>query len=112
MGSDLVIAPSPSLDFAPGIADRQEPVYVQKFLAQPPVEGLDLRVIRRFPGAREILLDTVLLGPSIHGLRYELRAVIHFDRTGPATACGDALLLKPTTMDELARVFDRLLRIS
>jgi hypothetical protein len=38
--SDLIEVPSPRLEFAPGVVQRQEPMRIQAFVAQPTIEGL------------------------------------------------------------------------
>ena len=50
----LVIVPSPRVDLAPGIRQRQEPMEVQAFVAEPAIEGLHEGVFGRFSRAREV----------------------------------------------------------
>src|SRR3546814_6137566 len=46
----LVIAPSPRVDLAPGVSQRQEPMGVQAFIPEAPVEGFHKGVVRWLPG--------------------------------------------------------------
>jgi hypothetical protein len=57
-------------------------MHVQALIAQAPVEGLDVGVIRRFSPPREIELHATLEGSRFKRLRHELRAVIDGDRRG------------------------------
>lgn len=65
MGTGLVIVPPPSFNLALGVIQRQEPMRIQAFLTQPPIEGLDLGIVSRSAGAREIQFDAVLVSPAI-----------------------------------------------
>ena len=66
------IAPPPSQCFL-GVFERFEDVRVQAPRAQPGVERLEARVVRRLPGATEIEYHILAIGPRIQGARRELR---------------------------------------
>lgn len=46
MRTVLVIRPPPRFDLASGVGQRQEPMNVQAFIAQPPVEEFHEGIIR------------------------------------------------------------------
>lgn len=48
-------------------------------LAESPIEGLILGIVRRLAGAAETNLHSVFVGPLVHSLRDELAAVICLD---------------------------------
>lgn len=76
MRPDLVVVPSPRLDFAPGILQGQEPIYAQAFVPQLSMEGLGKGVVRGLSRPGEVQRHPVLVGPPIHGLRVELGTIV------------------------------------
>lgn len=54
MGPSTVVAEAPPLDGALRIGEREEPVLVQPFIAQPAVERLDERVVHRLARTTEL----------------------------------------------------------
>jgi len=74
------VVPPPSLDLAPSVFQRQEPIYIQTFISQATVERFYLRVVRWLSGPAEIQLHTVSIRPWIQHLRNKLRAVVYSNR--------------------------------
>ena len=50
MGTSLFIVYAPGLNFAPGIFQRHEPVFIQAFHPKPAVARLHRRIVRWVPG--------------------------------------------------------------
>ena len=63
--SDLVVVSTPTLELLPSIAKAQEPVRVQAFGPEAPIEALNERVVRWLSGAREVERHIVSIGPEI-----------------------------------------------
>lgn len=72
-------------DFAPSIVQGQEPVLVQAFLPEAPVEAFHLGIVGRRAWPTEVEFHAVLVRPSVHGLRDELAAIVHLDGLRRAT---------------------------
>jgi hypothetical protein len=83
---DLVVIDSPLLDFLRRVGQAQEPVLVQAFLPDTPVEGLDKRIVGRLSRSAEVEGHLVEVRPSVKRLRDKLRAIVYSDRLrdGPA----------------------------
>ena len=62
---ELVVVPSPALYFVSGVLQRHKPVHVQAFVTVTAVEGLDVRIVRRYAGAGIIELDFVEVRPGV-----------------------------------------------
>ncbi len=70
----LVVLAPPRFDFALRVFQTQEPVRIQAFLAQPPVERFRVGVVRWLSRTAEIQCHSVFIGPPIDRLRNEFRA--------------------------------------
>lgn len=57
---------------------------VEALFAEPSVEALDERVLRRLSWLDEVELDATLVRPAIEGFADELRPVVGDDRLGQA----------------------------
>jgi hypothetical protein len=66
------------------VLHAQKPVLVQAFIAESPVEALDVGVLHGLPGPDEGKAHRPLVGPSVERLTLELRAVIHRNRARQA----------------------------
>ena len=77
MRTALVIVPSPRVDLAPGVGQRQEPMGVQAFIAEPAIERFHKSIVRWLAWPREVERHAILIGPTIQDLRDELRAIVH-----------------------------------
>lgn len=64
------------------MSEAGETVLVQAFIAQPPIERLDVRVLVRLARFDQSQLDAVAVCPGRHRLAGELRAVVRPDRRG------------------------------
>jgi len=73
---DLIIVPPPGFAELFGFVDRLETVHVQEPVSQRPVERLDVRIVGRRSGAREVHFDLVGISPEINDLPCKLRAII------------------------------------
>lgn len=87
MRPTLIVVPSPGLDLRPGVLERLEPVEVQAFVTERPVEGLDEAVVRRLPGAAEIDSDPVMVRPEIQQAPRKLAAIVDEDPLRRPTLC-------------------------
>ena len=76
MRAALVVFDPPGLDQPLRLGDRFEPVDVQAFVVQRPIEGLDKGVIGRLSGARKIYPCSMVVGPQINKLTCELGAIV------------------------------------
>ena len=75
-----VVVHSPGLDHLARISQIHEPVLVQAFVPELPVEAFDEHVLRRFASLDEVQRHLMLMGPLIHHAAGELRPVVHLDR--------------------------------
>jgi len=80
--SGLVEVRPPRLDLAPGVVQRQEPVRVQAFVAQPAIEAFDEGVVGRLSRPAEVQRDAVDVGPVIERPGDKFRAIVHPDLRG------------------------------
>ena len=88
MRPDLVVVDPPLLDDPARIVERFEPVDVEAFVAELPVEALDVGVLVRLSRVDESQVDASLLGPPQEGPAGELRALVNDDGLGQAVRCG------------------------
>lgn len=63
-----VVLDTPLLNQPLGVAHRDEPVLVQAFIAEPPVEALDIGILHRLARPNERQRDTGFVGPCIQHL--------------------------------------------
>jgi len=91
MFSDFVVVVPPSLDDGPSIVDRGEPVLVEAFVAEPPVEALHVAVLVRLSRLNEVQSGSVLFGPDLESAARELRPVVADDRFWPAATLAHEL---------------------
>jgi hypothetical protein len=80
VGSVRIVVTPPRFDDRPRVVERQELMHVEAFIAQAPIEGFDMPVVRRLARAREIDFDATVKRPRFDGVGGELGAVIHGDR--------------------------------
>ena len=76
MGSIGVVLDPPVLDDPPGLGDGDEPVLVEAFVVEPPVEALDVGILDRFAGPDELEPHAVLVRPNVQSLASELGSVV------------------------------------
>src|SRR5215217_587965 len=79
MGSCAIVVLPPRLDGVSSIAQANEPMAVETFVAQSSMKALDKRVLHRLARFNEAQLDAPLVGPLIDGLASQLRSVIQHD---------------------------------
>ena len=77
--TNSVVVNAPDLDMAPGVGDRDEPVFIQAGIPKFAVVTFDKGVLCRFAGLNEMKLHPALLGPEKHRLAGELRTVVGDD---------------------------------
>ena len=75
----LIVVLSPVLDFGGRVLQRFEPVHVQAFIAEPPVEGLDGGIVRRLSASAEVEDHVVRIRPEIHRGTDELGSIVALD---------------------------------
>ncbi len=91
MGPLGVVVDPPSFDDLAGVAEIEEPVLVEAFIAEPPVEGFDEGVLGRLAGLDEIEPNAVALGPFVERLANHLGTVVEDDLQGQATGLGEPI---------------------
>lgn len=79
MGPDLVVVFSPSLNGLPGIRQVDEPMLVEAFVPEFPIETLHVGILDRLARFDEAEPDAGPLRPKEHGLTGQFRAVVHDD---------------------------------
>ena len=82
MRTALIEFPSPRLDLAPSVVQRQEPMHVQIFVPEPAIEGLNERVVCGLTESGEIQRNFVHIGPLVKRSGDKLRAIVHPDLGG------------------------------
>ena len=91
MRADGVVVDAPGLDGAPGIGEVQKPVFVQACVPELAVEALYQRVLDRLARLNEPQGHAGSLGPQVHRLAGELRAVVGDDRFRPGAIQQDLI---------------------
>ena len=91
MGPAAVVVEPPSLDDLAGIGEIEEPVLVEAFVAEPPVEAFDEGVLGRLAEVDEVEADAVAPGPLVEHLADHLRPVVQDDLLGQPAGLGQAL---------------------
>jgi len=71
-----IVVLAPSFDSLSSFLQCFEPVYIQTFIAQRSVEGLDEAVVGRLAGSAEVDPHPVVVGPQIEQAPRELAAVV------------------------------------
>ena len=89
----LIVVPPKGIDLLLRIFERREPMHVQAFFAEPPVERFDSGVVRRLAATAEVEDDAVRIRTQIHRRTDEL---------GPVVAV-DALWQSPLEAESLER---------
>ena len=72
----LIVIPSKRIDLLLRVLDRREPVHVQTFFTESPIERFDRRVVGRLAAPAEIEDDAVAVCPEIHRGADELGPVV------------------------------------
>lgn len=73
----LVEVRPPRLDLAPGVVQRQEPVRVQAFIAQPAIEAFDEGIVGGLSRPAEVQRNAVDVGPVVERAGDKFRATVH-----------------------------------
>jgi len=92
--ANLVVITPPIGDHGPGLLERLEPVLVQAFVAESPVEALDVAVLHGPAWLDQDVPDAATLRPSDERPAGELRAVVGSHGRWVATEQG-GLIQKP-----------------
>ena len=74
-----VVALSPALDRLMRVREREEPVLVQAFVSQSPVEAFDECVLYRLAKSDEIETHAALVSPGVESFTLKLRSVVQDD---------------------------------
>src|SRR5262249_31865278 len=82
----LAVAPEHGL----GVGERRKVMLREALSSYAGIEGLDRRVVGRFPRPAEVERDAVRVRPLIERPRGELRAVVALDRRRQPARAGDA----------------------
>ena len=74
-----------ALDVELCIEQGEEPVLVEAFIAEPPVEALDVRVLHRLAWLDELQRDAAIRGPRVERATAKLTAIVEREpRRSPA----------------------------
>ena len=73
----LIVVVPPSLDDSSCLPDRLEPMHVQALVAQRPIKGLYVAVVRGFARTAEVDSDLVVIRPEVEHSSGEFAAVVH-----------------------------------
>ena len=87
----LIVVPPKRIDLLLRVVDRCEPMYVQAFFTEPPVERFDGGIVGRLAPATEVENDAVGIRPEIHRGTDELRTVVTVDALGQAALKAQSL---------------------
>ena len=87
--ADLVVVSEPILHLCPRIGKRQEPVGVQALAAEPAVERLYERTVRRLARPLEVQRHVLRKGPKVEIAAGVRRALIDPDRLRTAQVDAD-----------------------
>ncbi len=71
-----VVSVPPALDVEQRIAEGEERVCAQEFVAELAIEAFDVAVLNRLTGLNEVELDAVISGPDIEGATPKLAAIV------------------------------------
>lgn len=79
MRPDVVVVVAPEGQLAAGISQAVEDLFVQAFIPQTAVEGLDVAILLRLARIDVMPLDLVVVRPLQDGLAGELGAIVRDD---------------------------------
>ena len=81
MWPEVVVIETPPIDGFPGVVEAREPMEIQAFISEFPVEAFDETVFDRFARAYEHQFDAVVVGPLVEHAARELGPVVYDDST-------------------------------
>ena len=84
MWADGIIILAPAIEFLLGIGDRMKQMFVETFIAEPPMERFNIWIIGRRLRADKVEVDMLLGSLLSDGFADKLRVVIYRDRLGAA----------------------------
>ena len=87
--SFLVVLTDPCTDYHPSVVEADEPMLVQAFVAQPTIEGFDVRVLVGLARFDQAQANAVTMRPGQHGPAGELLAIVGSDDRWPAAERAD-----------------------
>ena len=76
MRTALVVILPPGFDNLDCIVDRLEPVHVQAFISEGSVKRLDIGVVSRFSGPREVYADSMVTGLGVDHINGKFGAIV------------------------------------
>ena len=88
MRTALIVIDSPLPDHGSCMTQGMEPMFVQAFVPEFPIDALDKGILGRFSGLDQLELNTVLIGPLIKGFSCEFRPLISTDGLGITAKAG------------------------
>lgn len=77
----MILVVSPLLYDPPGVAQPQESVFVETFVAEPSTKAFRVGVLDRLPGVDEPQVDATLVCPLIQHLTRQVRPIVKDDRS-------------------------------
>ena len=85
----LIVVPAPSGDQDTSLLQARKPMVIQALIPEAPVEALDERILRGFPGLDQFELNAMLAGPLIQRLAGKFRPLIGSNGLGisPEPSC-------------------------
>src|SRR5207245_10695135 len=82
----FVVVLLPSRDFLPCVSQIAEPVLVQAFVTEAPVETLHVAILHRPSGLNRVPLQALLVSPLIDRTAHELGPVVAANLPWPSTS--------------------------
>ena len=77
--------------YGPGQGKAHEPMLVEAFVAQPPVEALDVGILHGLAGSMKCSCTPWVVSPSVQDPPGEFRAVVYSDQLRQATVNGQSV---------------------
>ena len=95
MGSAVIVIMPPGFGDPSGFLNAPEPVLVEAFIPESPIEALAGAVLHGLPRLDEVVSNPPLIAPLVEDPAGELRAVVRDDDLGPAPFVDDPVQHPP-----------------
>ena len=79
----LIVVPAPGGDQDTSLRQTRKPMVIQALIPETPVEALDERILRGFPGLDQLELNAMLAGPLTQRLAGKFRSLVGSNGLGP-----------------------------